>query len=681
VRTQIDWSTRHGPVMGAVNVVLSGLVAAIAGTAASLPFWYVMPFVTVGGAATVYVGVRRSASRANIIFWWLCWFVPGAWSTATLLFGWSTWGVGVLLAAGLAGGVMSPYIGKYEPAAPAVAAASSSGRLESIWEARITRLCGFKLRVTVPQIIKWDNRSGYDVLVDFPPGSGYTWEDVQAKERELASAANLPKGCRVRAVDADYQGSMILKVTTVNALGQEALYPDDYSPLDVRKPFPIGHLVDREPAMVEIRQSAGLVVGRRGTGKTNILDLFTAALCRMPNAIIWHIDLNGGGMSVPWMLPSVAGLVPEYPIDWVARTPEEALLMTRVALAIAKDRKAAYGALKARHNSRLLPVSPDLPEIVIIVDEGAEVVGEDAEAAAEAARNLRTLQRIGRAEAVNVIFSALRATGDTIPVAVRKQCSLRIGTKVEEDSELDYLFNYDRGLRSGDLLYAGNAYIRTDDMSSAAQMQAWHIKPDQIAEVVLATSHLRPPLDDRAVRVGGRVYAERWERTRPYLTALAGEDGELEVPDVEAPVGQSPDGAGVAVEKLRLLTRQYQEGVKRMIEGRDERDRVRRMSGDEVLAEAESIFALAYEPGDEEPDDQEDAVAADEPEPPADAAARRALVTRFVRENGPVRTKEIIAHVKASGINVHDSAVFEWLKAEREAGRITSLKQGVWTEA
>lgn len=490
VRTQLDWSPSHGPIWGAINGAGLALVAAGVGSVfPNMPPWYALPFAAVGAFATTYLGVRRGSSRANIVFWLLCWNTPAIWATVTIIIGWSFWSVGALLALALVAGIVGPDLGKHEPAVAVEAAEQAArGPEHAAWEARITRVCAFGQRVHVPKIEWWPDRVGYDVHVVFPAGSGYTWENLRARERELASAANNPKGCPVRAKDADFQGSAVLMVTRVNALKDEITYPREYGPLSVKDCHPLGLLADRKQALAEVRQSAGLVAGRRGTGKTNILDIFTANLLRCTDALVWHIDLNGGGMSVPWMLPYVAGMVDTPPIDWVARTPEEALLMTRVALAIAKDRKAAYGRLKALNNTRLLPVSATLPEIVIIVDEGAEVVGEDAEAATEVARNLRRLQRIGRAEAVNVIFSALRATGETIPVGVRKQCALRIGTKVEEDSELDYLFNYDRGLRSSDLMYPGCAYIRTEDMTSVEQM-----KPTPIWAAAMACRSSLPP--------------------------------------------------------------------------------------------------------------------------------------------------------------------------------------------
>ncbi|MEV5890003.1 hypothetical protein [Nonomuraea fuscirosea] len=48
----------------------------------------------------------------------------------------------------------------------------------------------------------------------------------------------------------------------------------------------------------------------------------------------------------------------------------EGKLMLTAAIAIAKHRKAGYRKLKRAHKTDLLPVSPDLPQITIIVDEG-----------------------------------------------------------------------------------------------------------------------------------------------------------------------------------------------------------------------------------------------------------------------------------------------------------------------
>jgi S-DNA-T family DNA segregation ATPase FtsK/SpoIIIE len=74
--------------------------------------------------------------------------------------------------------------------------------------------------------------------------------------------------------------------------------------------------------------------------------------------------------------------------------------MAQVAAAIAKDRKSRYAGLTAASGGDLLPVTHDLSQITIVVDESAEV--DDDPEARSTMDALLKVQRIGRAEGVNV---------------------------------------------------------------------------------------------------------------------------------------------------------------------------------------------------------------------------------------------------------------------------------------
>ena len=123
-----------------------------------------------------------------------------------------------------------------------------------------------------------------------------------------------------------------------------------------------------------MRQASVLVIGQTGSGKTILLNVLTAGAGRCRDALVWHIDLNGGSLSQMWLAPWLEGHTDRPAIDWAASTPAEALDMALAALRIAKDRKTSARKLKIAADTTLMPVSPDLPEIVIFLDEGAEAV-------------------------------------------------------------------------------------------------------------------------------------------------------------------------------------------------------------------------------------------------------------------------------------------------------------------
>src|SRR5690606_22539142 len=130
------------------------------------------------------------------------------------------------------------------------------------------------------------------------------------------------------------------------------------------------------------------------------------------------------------------------------------------ALDIARDRKRSTRALKIRSNASLMPVSPDLPEIVVIVDEGGEALSPTNRETRELREALEEIQRIGRNEAVNVIVSSLRATQDMISANVRKQSAVRIGMYVQDEEELAYLYGWNKGLSTADLPGPGTGFVQ-----------------------------------------------------------------------------------------------------------------------------------------------------------------------------------------------------------------------------
>jgi hypothetical protein len=141
--------------------------------------------------------------------------------------------------------------------------------------------------------------------------------------------------------------------------------------LTSRAPFPIGKLLTGEDATVHLAQEEFVLVGQVGSGKTNALNVLTGQLARCADVLVWHIDLAGAGLSRPWVTPTHEGRAPMSAVDWVATTEAEALLMTQAAIQIIDGRKRAYAKRMRAANADVLPVDQEVPQIVIVVDEGA----------------------------------------------------------------------------------------------------------------------------------------------------------------------------------------------------------------------------------------------------------------------------------------------------------------------
>jgi S-DNA-T family DNA segregation ATPase FtsK/SpoIIIE len=448
---------------------------------------------------------------------WATWSsIGGPWQLSNLVVGGAAGLFGLAVAPAFVADEPTPLGQATQAVTPQVV--EPTGR-RATWKALIERIARVQ-PITITDDTDWPNGAGFTLHVVFAAGSGDSWTSVRDAAARLAAAARLPKGCAISVEEGDLQGTAVVRVPTVYALAGELPLPGDTSELSIWDDLPIGVNEDTTPALVNLRQASGLFVGRRGGGKTNLLKVLIGQLLRARDSVVWVADLNGGGLAVPFMLPYAKGEVQQPPIDWVAATPQEVVLMAQVAAAIAKDRKSRYAGLTAESGGDLLPVTRDLPQITIVVDESAEV--DDDPEARSAMDALLKVQRIGRAEGVNVLFSALRATIDTIPVSVRKQSSLKLCGPVEDDTELEYVMPGAR-VRSADLVHPGTFFLRRGDQGAAVrQIKVWRTLPDRIRHLVVATDGRHPVVDPAGRGVGGKTYAGRMERLQPWLSALAG---------------------------------------------------------------------------------------------------------------------------------------------------------------
>jgi hypothetical protein len=529
---------RHGPVWGPFNAFWGALFVAVAGRVweryGDFPLWAPLAVAACGAATATYVGSRRGTPQRNIIFRVLCWAVPAVWVTWIQLMGWSVSAVVILTIACLAGGCLAPLLASVEPS-------TEPEEPDDDMEVELRRLIIKYGNIrqsewpTVRKLRDWTPAdAGATWVVKAARGSNLGWQRLQDIQLDLSTALDLPVGCPVEAGPAGLdstQGTSHLKVSTTNYLYKPIDYPRDYSQLTITEEFSVGQHLDASPGLIELHQSSGLVVSMRGGGKTTLLQNITASLVRMPDTIVWHIDLNNGSMSSAWMMATALGMTNVPALDWVAVTAEEALKMVKAAIRIAKRRRAAYAAEMFRNNQTILVPRPGLPAIQIIVDEAAEVTGEQAgKVEQQVSEALQELQRIGRAMLVNVLFSSLRGTGDLIPAPIKKQVGVSFCGKVKDQAELAFVFDWDKGIAVEQLVTKGQFFYQREG-GPVRVLKAYRLEPRQIGEICVAVQEYRrvAVLDDKSAQAAGPDYAERHEAedyTR-WLAFLRGEDEEF----------------------------------------------------------------------------------------------------------------------------------------------------------
>lgn len=555
--TGLDWSLRPRGTASAVATAVLGMTAGAAvGDVCGLPPALGIGAGLIGLAGTVATSSAAVGSRAMI---WrsLVWLAGGGWTSWGLATGvWDQPQLATLALGALAAGVTAP-LGRAQqhpdatadPVGPAVGGSTltplhGGGTTGLTWASYIYRAT--RVLVTVTAVEQWANGSGFTLRGLLPADGNATIDTIKGAANVLATMARLPKGCGVEIDLGADRGEIVVKVSTVNRMNDLISVTEDYSPLSILEGLPLGLFRDGDTVRVLLRELSLLLVGAKGSGKTNLMDLLTLLLLRCSDALVWHIDMNGGGMSQLWLHPWLEGDVERPAIDWAAATEDEALLMVRTAMAIAKSRKRSGRKLKVASNSKLLPISAALPEIVIMVDEGKSVLAPNARGTAgQVGKQLEEVLDQARNEGVNIVASGLRATSTTISTDFRAQCGLKIGMWVEQEAELNYLFGWSAKLSLADIAPKGGAFIQMGDGTAPRPFKAAFLPPDRIIQAAATLAGAQPQLDDASaglqtlIQIGdsptgvthaaaAEVYAGRWARMRTTFLALEGDEDEQE---------------------------------------------------------------------------------------------------------------------------------------------------------
>jgi DNA segregation ATPase FtsK/SpoIIIE-like protein len=163
-----------------------------------------------------------------------------------------------------------------------------------------------------------------------------------------------------------------------------------------------------------------LLAGTTGSGKSGGLNVLIATLAACDDVVIWAIDLKKGMELGPWA-PC---------IDRLATTPREAVALLADAVAILQARAAWLAAT----GPRTWELAADMPALVILVDEYAEL----ADQAPDAMGDTDSIARLGRAVAVTLVAATQRPTQKAMGQGVvRSQMDTRICFRVRERKDVD----------------------------------------------------------------------------------------------------------------------------------------------------------------------------------------------------------------------------------------------------
>jgi hypothetical protein len=522
----IDWAGPHGTALGTINGLLAAYSVSWIGHACRIggapKLWTILAVAAVGLVGIILVLARaaiKPVRPATLVYQLACVGGAGAWTTWTVFLDswpWRSWlgRAGILAAAAVVAGILAALV-KDDPAEVNAAhddepmpelEPTSDGmpnaerqELAREWKVRIEKVC--KIAVSIRGVKWWDKRTpdgipvGYTIEAICPTG-GSGWETIKTFEQGLANDLDLPLGCTVEVMMGVTRRAALIKVSTVNMLATEQPYPSNHSPLDINGPLPLGVTADGEVVGVTVRQMSVGVFGQKGSGKTNALHDVAAGVTRCTNALLWDVELAGGGLSRQWARTFLDGRTKQPGIDWIALDEHIALFMVRAARRITHARKEVYQDLMASVDDDKIPCSPTLPAIMIRHDEIAATMGTPSKHP-EIASGFKFITFEARASGVNVTFGALEATTGFIDQDTQRQLgAIAVMRSGNEACYAWALGSWGHGIRTADIPYPGNAAITPEPGVPAKKMVWYRIKPAIIEQICIDTDGRHPTLDE-----------------------------------------------------------------------------------------------------------------------------------------------------------------------------------------
>jgi hypothetical protein len=330
---------------------------------------------------------------------------------------------------------------------------------------------------------------------------GQTIRDVIAKIPAIESGLGTFRGAvRVYPTPDDLANRCELRVLDIDPHADAIAWPGP-SVASITEPIDFGPFEDAVPCRVLLLRRHALFGGATGAGKSGGLNVLMGNLVACADVVIWGVDLKKGMELGPWASC----------LDRLATTPDEARALLADAVAILEAR----AALLAAYGQRVWQPSPDLPALIIIIDEYAEL----ADDAPDAIRYADSIARRGRAVAVNLIAATQRPTQKAMGHgAVRSQMDVRICFRVRERKDVDLILGQGMltaGWNAHTLDAPGKFLISAAEHDTPRRARAYLITDQVVADTTSWYAGLRPPLDE----VSRRAIEQQADEGRPGTSA------------------------------------------------------------------------------------------------------------------------------------------------------------------
>jgi S-DNA-T family DNA segregation ATPase FtsK/SpoIIIE len=338
-----------------------------------------------------------------------------------------------------------------------------------------TKLPGSRIIEMAP-----DAAGGWSGVVELPDGD--TMASVEPKIASLESTLQLrPDAIKVEQDPANRRRVRV-RVQVGDPITDPVPWPGAPPDASILRPATIGQFLDGDALKVPLRGECILVAGRRGAGKSGVLNALIGYLSACQDAALFGIDLKGGLELKPWARVFASG--------GIARTLPDAVKLLRALKATMEARMAEMAGA-----DRDWPYSPTHPAIVLVIDEQSLVKGDK-----QAIALLEELVILGRALGIVVIFATQYPTKTAIgSPALVEQITVTIGLRVRSATASRVLFGEqaDReGWRPHEIPAdaKGTLYIEAPGADRPRLARAWYVTDAKVRATVGRYAGQRPEL-------------------------------------------------------------------------------------------------------------------------------------------------------------------------------------------
>ncbi|GLZ13288.1 hypothetical protein Acsp04_35230 [Actinomadura sp. NBRC 104425] len=335
-------------------------------------------------------------------------------------------------------------------------------------------LAGSRVQSAVVDVWGWRAR--------FALARGQTIQDVIARVPAIESALGTFRGAvRVQPTRDDKANRFELRVLDTDPHADAIPWPGP-SVSSITEPIDLGPFEDATSARVLFLRRHALFGGVAGSGKSGGLNVLMGNLTACHDVVIWAVDLKRGMELQPWASC----------IDRLATTPEQARVLLRNAVAVLEAR-AAWLAARGR---RVWEPTPELPALVIVIDEYAELADE----APDTTTDTDSIARRGRAVAVTLIAATQRPTQKAMGKgAVRSQMDVRVSFRVRERKDVDLILGQGMlaaGWHAHTLNAPGKFLLSAPEHDTPRRARAYLLTDEAVADAAHQHATRRPALDE-----------------------------------------------------------------------------------------------------------------------------------------------------------------------------------------